>query len=378
MDMCKYIFFRVLFPLLLIAIMLAGCKDNLFSSKIDLVNLAGIVLYQNESGDLIPVSNARIGTIEHRTSAYSNSEGEFYLRDIKPGNVTFVVTHEDYFDLEVPMEIKKSGNDSVNLMFTSDQLVFSIHGVVYDARYPPRHSEVYPHDLVYTGVPGVKVIIDGEEIAFTDYRGRFTIEKIKGTVIDITYSKPKWETITVEVDPRRKTYEQNPYSQPLTPITEQYYALSVGNYWEYSYRYTENAYPFEHHTGRITWSVTGEHVDEEGIWYELEEHTLYDIFEGEDRTYLRTYNEINNLTIRGIDGRWVFFNENDQVKYRLIKDVQIGQPDRIEETITGSYHPVMGYSNELLIYERNVGLVAWEYDYYKDNREWRLTEYDTK
>lgn len=361
----------------LIAISITGCKDGPFSSSSDLVNVSGKVVYQNESGELIPVSNARIGTITHRTTAYSNSAGEYYLRDIKPGNVTFVVTHEDYFELEVPMEIKKSGNDSVDLVFPSDLLVFSIHGVVYDARYPPRHSEVYPHDLVYSGVPGVKVIIDGEETAFTDYQGRFTIDKIKGTVIDITYSKPKWETITVEVDPKRRTYEHNPYSQPLTPVTEQYYAMSVGNYWEYSYRYSENGYPFEYHTGRITWSVTGEHVDEEGIWYDLEEHALFDIFEGGDRTYLRTHDEIYQLTVRDIGGRWVFFNENKHVKYRLIKDVQIGQPDRIEERITGPYHPVGGYSTDHFVYERDVGLVAWDYDFYMYDREWRLTEYHT-
>jgi hypothetical protein len=362
----------------LIAISITGCKDGPFSSSSDLVNVSGKVLYQYESGDLIPVSNARIGTINHRTSAYSNSAGEFVLRDIKPGIVTFVVSHEDYLELEVPMEIKKSGNDSVVLVFPADLLGRSIHGVVYDAMYPPRHSEAYPHDLDYTGVPGVSVIINGEEKAFTDYRGRYTIDKLKGTVVDITFSKPKWETITVEVDPRRKSYSHNPYPQPLTPITEQYYAMSVGNYWEYSYRYTESGNDFMHHAGRITWRVTGEHVDEDGKWYELEEHALYDIFMYPDRTYLRTHNEINNLKVRDIGFSWVFFNENSYEKYRLIKDVKIGVPDRIEETITGPYHPVGGYSKDHFVYERNVGLVAWEYNFSFYNKEWKLIEFQTK
>jgi hypothetical protein len=373
----KICHFYISVILLVTAFLISGCKDGPFSSSSEYVDVSGRVLFQSVSDVLIPVANARIETIGQRTSAYSLAEGQFSIV-VKPGKVTFLVTHDDYFELEVTMEIKKSGNDSVDLVFPSDLLVFSIHGVVYDARYPPRHSEVYPHDLVYSGVPGVKVIIDGEETAFTDYQGRFTIDKIKGTVIDITYSKPKWETITVEVDPRRRSYEHNPYSQPLTPVTEEYYAMSVGNYWEYSYRYSENGFDFTHHTGRITWRVTGEHVDGDGKWYELEEHALYDVYEGGDRTYLRTHDETYNLTVRDIGGRWVFFNENNHVKYRMIKDVQIGQPDRIEERITGSYHPVMGNSKDHFVYERDVGLVAWDYDYWMYNREWRLTEYHTK
>ena len=54
---------------------------------------------------------------------------------------------------------------------SSDQFSASMHGVVFDSRFPPQYSSdsgLYQ----YTGVPGVRVIIDGQERAMTDGTGR--------------------------------------------------------------------------------------------------------------------------------------------------------------------------------------------------------------
>jgi hypothetical protein len=356
---------------------------DMLDISVDNVDVSGKVLYQNESGVLIPVSNAGISIIGYTTSANSNADGEYILRDIRPGNVTFVVTHEDYFELEIPMEIKKSGNDSVDLVLPSDMLSTSIHGVVYDSRHPPRY-DIYSGLYFYTVVPGVRVFIDGEERAVTDSTGRFEIDRIRSnSVIEITFMKSSWEAVTGEFDTSRDTNWHFPFEQSLTPILEEYYTFKNGSFWIFNY-YSYNMPTDISRVGEYTWEVVDIHNDNEGDWYELRTELVYEDFQSRnpsDSTYIESGTSITTLRVRQDGWRYRVTNDNGFVLYNLTKDFITGSPDEVTEKTENTSHPYQSrYWHK--VYQRGVGLVFREYksigggmDY---TERWDLTDSGTR
>lgn len=296
MDMCKYIFYRVLFPLLLIAIMLAGCDGT----------------------------------------------------------------------------------------SSSDQFSASMHGVVYDSRFPPQYSGdsgLYQ----YTGVPGVRVIIDGQERAVTDSTGRFEIDRIRGnTVIEITFIKSSWEAITGEFDTSRDTNWHFPFEQSLTPILEEYYTFEKGSYWIFNY-YSYNMPLDISRVGEYTWEVVDVHNDSEGVWYELRTELIYEDYQSQnpsEATYIESGTSTVTLRVREDAWRYRVTNNNGSVLYYLTKDFISGSPDEVTEKkddITS--HPVQNFHKHK-VYQRGVGLTFREYKSLGGGMDyivrWDMVEYGTR
>jgi len=266
---------------------------------------------------------------------------------------------------------------------SSDLLTASIHGVVYDSRHPPRY-DIYSGLYFYTVVPGVRVFIDGEEKAITDNRGRFDVDRIRSnTVIEITFMKSNWETVTVEYDTKSYTWERHPFELPLTPIYEEYYTFDKGDYWIFDY-YSYNMSLDISRVGEYTWEVVDVHNDNVGAWYELRTELVYDDYRSQnpsESAYIDSGTSIMTLRVRQDGWRYRIANNNDWVRYNLTKDFITGSPDEVTEKTENTSHPMQS-RHWHKVYQRGVGLVFREYksigggvDY---TERWDLTDSGTR
>jgi hypothetical protein len=250
---------------------------------------------------------------------------------------------------------------------SSDLFSASMHGVVYDSRFPPQYSGdsgLYQ----YTGVPGVRVIIDGQERAVTDNTGRFEIDRIRSNaVIEITFMQSSWETVTSEFDTSRDTNWHFPFEQSLTPILEEYYTFKKGSYWTYYYyRYSEshNELP-DISRGEYKWEVVNEYQENQETWYELRTEMEYDEYEFEnstDSTFKRSVSHIETLKVKRADWRYIIKNnpDSDFNKFVLSNSFLIGSPDDVTEIKPKIYYPYTSRDTRK-VYRRDVGLIFREH-----------------